>query len=572
MISGLERLEGTAAMSDRPWLRHYSDFVPATFEPECRNAVALFDRGDRAQPDVPAMFYFDVAIERATARKAARDLAAALCSELGIERGDRVGVMLQNVPQAAIAFHAIWLAGGVVVPVNPMNKARELDHQLSDSGARAVICLESLYEVVDSVRRSTGVEHIVVTSELEMLDVVPAALAGFPRITCPGAVAFADLVERGAALELTPADPEPGDPALLTYTSGTTGSSKGAVNTHRNLAHNAELVSRWYALGEGDITVGMSPMFHITGIVLQLAAAAFSGTPLLLFNRFDAGEMLRLVEKWRGTWCVGPLTAYVALLECREFASVDLSSLIKTASGGAPVSPAVATRWLEATGTHLLNAYGLTEATAPAILTPLGTQAPIDPDSGALAIGLPGPNTEAKVIDEGGSELPPLELGQIAIRGPQITPGYWNNPDATATTIVDGWLRTGDVGKCDEQGWFYIVDRLKDMIIVSGYKVWPRDVEDVLYQHEAVREAAVIGVPDQYRGESVRAYVSLKSGTTASPEDLIAHCRARLAVYKAPRDVRILDEIPKTLTGKALRRELRSRALTEETSVQRAER
>ena len=252
------------------------------------------------------------------------------------------------------------------------------------------------------------------------------------------------------------------------------------------------------------------------------------------------------------------------MLEHPDFESRDLSSLTKVASGGAAVYPAVVERWEQATGVYLRNAYGLTETTAPSHLVPADRRAPIDPDSGALSIGMPAPGAESRIVSvEDGSGLPAGEIGEIVIRGPAVTPGYWKRPDATAAALENGWLHTGDVGKRDDEGWFYLVDRIKDMINVSGYKVWPRDVEDVLYQHPAVLESCVVGVPDDYRGERVRAYVALKAGAEATPDELIAHCRNGLAVYKAPREVVLLDAIPKTQTGKALRRELRRRALDE---------
>jgi long-chain acyl-CoA synthetase len=469
--------------------------------------------------------------------------------------------MLQNVPQAAIAVHAVWLAGGVVTTLNPMYRRAELEHQLADAGAEIVICLESLYPVLAEARAAAGVRHVVTTSELDFLDAVPAALAGYRRHECPGAVPFADLLAAGAGAHLDAAAPEPGDPALLTYTSGTTGVSKGAVNTHRAVVHNAAALSRWFALGPGDVTVAIAPLFHITGLVCHLATARFSLTPLLLSYRFEPGEAMRLIERWRGTYAIGPLTAYIAMLEHPDLGERDLSSLTKVASGGAPVNPATVARWEEATGAYVHNTYGLTESAAPSHMVPFGARSPVDPESGALSIGVPIFDTEAQIHDvESGAELAPGEIGEIVLRGPQVSPGYWRRPRESAEALRGGWLHTGDVGKRDTDGWFYVVDRIKDMIVASGFKVWPRDVEDALFRHPAVREASVVGVPDPYRGESVRAFVVLREGAAASEAELIAHCRAELAAYKAPREIAFLAEIPKTLSGKALRRELRERA------------
>jgi long-chain acyl-CoA synthetase len=302
----------------------------------------------------------------------------------------------------------------------------------------------------------------------------------------------------------------------------------------------------------------MAPLFHITGLVCHLSASRASATPLLLMHRFEPGELLRLVERWRGTYVIGPLTAFIALLDHADLELRDLSSLTKVASGGAPVYPAVVERWERLTGTYLHNTYGLTETAAPSHLVRRGERAPVDPESGALSIGRPISDTESRIVlVEGGGDAAPGELGEIVTRGPAVTPGYWGRPEETAHALRDGWLHTGDVGRRDADGWFFIVDRIKDMIVAGGFKVWPRDVEDALYTHPAVQEAAVVGAPDPYRGETVVAHVVLRPGASATEDELIAHCRERLAVYKAPRVVNLVDELPKTASGKVLRRELR---------------
>ena len=299
------------------------------------------------------------------------------------------------------------------------------------------------------------------------------------------------------------------------------------------------------------------------GLIAHVAVAALTGMPIIMFYRFDPAEMLRLTEKWHGSFTVAAITVFIALLNHPDIKMRNLSSMKKIYSGGAPVSPAIVENFQEITGAYIHNIYGLTETTSPSHATPLGGRAPVDPDSGALAVGVPIPNTICRVVDvTTGEDLPVGEVGELITKGPEVVAGYWQKPEETANAIRDGYLYTGDVAKMDEEGWFYIVDRKKDMIIVSGYKVWPRDVEDTLYQHPAVREAAVIGVADAYRGETVKAYVALKSGYEGKvkPEELIEFCKERMANYKYPRHIEFLDEVPKTVTGKFLRRELRDKA------------
>jgi long-chain acyl-CoA synthetase len=523
------------------------------------NGAELFERAARERPGDPGFLYFDTAIGCGEAAAMARGLAASLRGRLGLRPGDRVALMLQNVPQFPIAVHAVWLCGGVITTVNPMNKEDELRHQLADSGARIVVCLESLFAVVAAACEPTAVEHVVSVSELDLLDEVPAALAGHERIECAGAIPFADLLG-GDGSDFVAAEVAEDSAALLTYTSGTTGRPKGAINTHRAVVHNAEAMTNWGSLGPGDVTIAMAPLFHITGLVCHMATARFSRTPLMLLYRFEPGEILRLIERWRGTYVIGPLTAFIAMLDHPSFAERDLSSLTKTASGGAPVYAAVVERWERATGSYLHNTYGLTETAAPSHMVPFGNRSPLDPETGALSVGLPIADTESRLAAvDGGGAVRVGEEGEILTRGPGVSPGYWNRPEASAAALEDGWLHTGDVGKQNDDGWFFLVDRIKDMINVSGYKVWPREVEDVLYKHPAIAEAAVVGAPDAYRGETTVAYVVRREGAEVSGEEVIAHCRGLLSVYKAPRRVVFVEEIPKTLTGKALRRELRER-------------
>jgi len=333
------------------------------------------------------------------------------------------------------------------------------------------------------------------------------------------------------------------------------------MNTHGNIAFNARVYKAALRMDEDDVVLGVAPLFHVTGEVAHLAIAALVGIPLVLYYRFDPAETFRLIERWRVTMSVASITVYIALMNHPDIRKRDLSSLVKAYSGGAPVSSAIVDQFEELTGLYIYNVYGMTETNSPTHLVPLGLRAPVDAKNGALSVGVPVPNAGVKIMDleEGNRELGSGEVGEIVSYGPMVIPGYWQKPEETKHAIRDGWMYTGDVGKKDKDGWFYVVDRKKDMIVASGYKVWPRDVEDVIYQHPAVRETAVIGVPDPYRVETVKAFVALKESreNAVTPEEIVAFCKSRMAAYKYPRQVEIVPEIPKTLTGKFLRRTLR---------------
>ena len=563
--SALQSAKARAAYEARPWLKHYPDYIPADITPQFASGLDMLRATVKAMPEQPAMYYFDQTIPYGELDRQSSAFAAAL-QELGVQRGDRVALYLQNIPQFPIALYGAWKAGAIVVLCNPMFKQRELTYHLNDSGAKVLVCLESLYDLVArSTVPDTQVQSVITTSELDYLgnSPVPALLAASQKQHFDETLDMLDLLKRHENASIEPATFTPDDVAFLTYTSGTTGQPKGAMNTHGNVVFNATFYRDWMQLDKNDVVIGVAPFFHITGLIAHLAVAALTGMPIIMFYRFDAAEMLRLVEKWRGSFTVAAITVFIALLNHSDIKSRDLSCMKKMFSGGAPVSPSIVENFQAITGAYIHNIYGLTETTSPSHATPLGGRAPVDSDSGALSVGVPIPNTICRIVDvANGQDLPVGEVGELITKGPEVVVGYWQKPEETAYAIRDGYLYTGDVAKMDEEGWFYIVDRKKDMIIVSGYKVWPRDVEDVLYQHPAVREAAVVGIPDPYRGETVKAYVALKSDFEGkvTPEELIDFCKQRMANYKYPRYVEILDELPKTTTGKFLRRELRAKA------------
>jgi long-chain acyl-CoA synthetase len=546
-----------------PWF----DLHPAGYPFDCSarqpTGLAAFRATVARLPGRPALHYFDGTLTFAELDLASDSLAAGL-REVGVRPGDRVIVQLQNIPAFPISVFAVWKLGAAVVPLNPMYRERELAFYCSDSAATAFISMESGAEEAKKAIAGTDVRCLVSASELDYLDPsapLPRVLSDSRRVRVGGTIDLQELIAEHEGERPPAADPAPEDAAYITYTSGTTGPPKGALNTHGNLSYACTAFSAAYRMTEDDVVLALAPFIHVTGSSCLFATATLVGAPIVAAFRFDAAEILRLIEKWRVTYTNGPLTAYIALLNHPDVRRRDLGSLKKTLCGGAPVAPGVAAEYEAVTGNYMHNTYGLTETTSPGIITPLGARSPVDADTGALSAGFPPPGSAAKIVDvETGADLPPGEVGEIVITGPNIVPGYWKRPDETAHAIRDGWLFTGDVGKMTADGWFYVVDRKKDLIIVSGFKVWPREVEDVLYQHPAVASACVIGVPDDYRGENVKAYVTLKRGhEDTSPDEFIEFCRQRMAAYKYPRFVEIVDEIPRTVTGKMLKRQLRER-------------
>jgi long-chain acyl-CoA synthetase len=547
---------------ERPWLKQYPPGLPHDIEPEHATMLAAFKATAERAPDTTALQYFDKSITYREFDELTDALAAGLQAE-GFKTGERLAVYLQNAPQFAIAMVGVWKAGGIMVSVNPMLRHKEVTTLLADSASTALITLESLWdEVARDVVPEVDVRITITTSELDFLDDVPSLLADSKRNRDGNTLDLLELIEghRGR----TPATPAlgPDDIAFLTYTSGTTGPPKGAMNSHANVVFNAQAYRDWVGLDDSDVVLGVAPFFHITGLVAHLAVGMLVGMPIVMSYRFDPDATLELIERYGVTFTVGSITVFIALMNAPTADQRTLETFRKVVSGGAPIAPPTVEAFEKKFGSYIHNIYGLTETTSPSHCVPIGQRAPVDPDSGALSVGVPIFNTVVRVIDEDDNDLPPGEVGEFVTSGPQVVSGYWEKPEETEHALPGGALHTGDVGFMDADGWFYVVDRKKDQINVSGYKVWPREVEDVLYGHSAVREAAVVGVPDEYRGETVKAFVSLKPGESAREDELIAFCKERMAAYKYPRLVEFLDELPKTASGKILRRELRDKEVS----------
>ncbi|MEU6571102.1 class I adenylate-forming enzyme family protein [Streptomyces parvulus] len=544
--------------ADKPWLDLLTDAQKATLRPDASLVHAL-RRVAAAVPDRDFLAYFDGRLTYREADELSDSVAGHLAAR-GLERGDRVAVVLQNSPHFVLAVLGAWKAGAVVVPVNPMYKSGEAGHVLRDAEAAALVCSDRAWEsYLRETAAGSPVRIVLTACELDFQTRGDARVLSFERL--PDAADADDLTAAARAGHPAPADrdPAPQDVALISYTSGTSGTPKGATNTHRNIMYNAERQRTGLGLPVAPVYFALAPLFHITGIVCQFGACLNSSGTLVLAYRFEADVVLDAFAEHRPHYTVGPSTAFMALAARPSVTREHFASFTVISSGGAPLPPALVEKFRAGFGPYIRNGYGLTECTAPCASVPPHLEAPVDPVSGTLAVGAPGPETVVRIVDELGAEVPFGEQGEIVVSGPQVVPGYWRRPDATAETFPGGELRTGDIGFMDARGWLYVVDRKKDMINASGFKVWPREVEDVLYTHPAVREAAVVGVPDGYRGETVKAYISLRPGADTAPDAFSSYCRERLAAYKYPRQVEILPDLPKTASGKILRRELRSR-------------
>ncbi|MFC8235395.1 AMP-binding protein [Streptomyces sp. NPDC057284] len=542
----------------KPWISLLSEAQRAPVSP-AETLVHAFRASVAHTPEHPALAYFDGRLSYRETDALSDSVAGHLAAK-GLERGDRVAIMLQNSPQFVLALLGAWKAGATVVPLNPMYKSGEVGHVLKDAEVTALICADRAWEsyLRDTAAAAPTVRIAVTACELDLQSQNDDRVLNFERVSAPeDADDLVAVARRGLAApegrELTAADV-----ALISYTSGTSGTPKGAMNSHGNIMVNAERQRTGHPVAEGSSYFALAPLFHITGMVCQLAACLTNAGTLVLAYRFHPGVVLDAFAEHRPAYTVGPSTAFMALAAHPDVTREHFASFQVISSGGAPLPPALVEKFRAGFGPYIRNGYGLTECTAPCAAVPPEREAPVDPVSGTLSVGVPGPDTIVRILDENGDEVPFGEQGEIAVRGPQVVSGYWRLPDATAAAFPDGELRTGDIGFMDRDGWLYVVDRKKDMINASGFKVWPREVEDVLYTHPAVREAAVVGVPDAYRGETVRAYVSLRPGAVVESGELGAYCKERLAAYKYPREVEILPELPKTASGKILRRELRS--------------
>ena len=549
---------------DRPWLALYDTGVPAHVEVPDEPLGVCLSRAAKVHPDRPAIRFYGRSISYRELDALANRFGNMLI-ELGVKKGDRVALLMPNCPQMVLAFYGGFRIGAVMVPCSPLYVDAELEHQLNDSGASVVVCLSALFGLVQRVQsRVPGLRKVIVTNikdffprHLRLLFSLTRERRDGHRVSLPRDETCHWLNRLLTRARSWPPDVGvgSGDLALLQYTGGTTGTAKGAMLTHRNLLANALQVRAWLgnlAAPDGsDVVLGVLPLFHIYAITTVMNFSVCGGGTMVLQPRFVVEDVLKAIQRERPQMLPGVPTMYMAINQARNLGRYNIRSLKGAISGAAPLPLEVQKRFESLTGARLVEGYGLTEASPVTHCVPLGKQV-------MGTIGVPLPSTEAAVFGQNNGDGPLVngEVGELAVRGPQVMQGYWNRLEETAQVLRDGWLFTGDLARQDAEGFFTIVDRKKDMIISGGMNVYPRDVEEPLYQHPKVREVVAVGVPDEHWGEAVKVYIVLREGETATAEEIIDFCRTRMARYKVPKLVEFRSELPRTLVGKVLRRQL----------------
>ncbi len=551
--------------ADRPWVKNYDSYVPKDIEVPKQPVHQFLIDAARKYPEHTAIIFKGVSITYRELDQATDNIAAALMTN-GFKKGDRAVIYMPNTPQFVMSYFGILKAGGIVIATNPLYTERELEHQLADCGAETVFVLSLYYDQLKRVQAkgNTKVKRIIVTNIKEYLPPVLKILFTLAkekkeghRITIAnGDIPFQSFLKMGTQSPKTKVDVSPDDVALLQYTGGTTGLSKGAIGLHRNLVANTTMVTSWIELDPpNEVVLGAIPFFHSFGMIIaMLLAVSTAGKLVIIANPRDQKDLLTSINKYRPTIFPGVPALYIAINNNPDVAAgkYDVSSIRACISGSAPLLVETKRKFEELTGGTLVEGYGLTESH-------VATHAnPIKGENRAGSIGMPLPGIECRIVDaiHGEEDMPIGEIGELIMRGPTIMRGYWNMPTESANSLRDGWLFTGDIARMDEDGYFYIEDRKKDMIIAGGYNIYPREVEEVLAAHPAVLEVSVAGVPHPTRGETVMAWVVKKPGTALTEQELIEWSKTQLAKYKYPRMIEFREELPKTTVGKVLKREL----------------
>ncbi|MDR0267424.1 AMP-binding protein [Paenibacillus sp.] len=548
-------------MPNNPWLDQYPEEVPHTYDYPRQNLAKFLIDSAASYPEHIALEFLGKNITYSSLLQSVYRFANAL-HHLGVRKGDRVAIMLPNCPQGVIAYYGTLLIGGIVVMTNPLYVPREIEHQLTDSGAKIIVTMDALVGRVNKAMERHPLQHIIVTSMKDylpfpknMLYPIKAKKDGmFVKIEYNERIlSFVQFLKNSTDTPLEVlVDPE-NDMALIQYTGGTTGFAKGVMLTHMNLISNTIQSSLWFYQTQKAMEryLAALPFFHVFGLTVLLNKAMYTSGTLILIPRFQIDDVLKTIQKKKPTLFPGAPTMYIAVIHHPEVSSYDLSSIKVCISGAAPLPVEVQERFEKITGGKLIEGYGLTEA------APVTHANNIWGKRKAGSIGVPFPDTFAKIVHPETSEEMPLgEIGELVVKGPQVMKGYWNRPEETERALRDGWLYTGDLARMDDEGFFYILDRRKDLIIAGGYNIYPREVEEVLFEHPDVEEAVVAGINDPYRGENVKAYIVLRKGSSITEKELKSWCKERLAVYKVPKIYEFRESLPKTLVGKVLRRKL----------------
>ena len=547
---------------NRPWLNFYEPGVPETISYPSVPLFHLLRESAARRPDHPALLFYGKETSYRTLSEQVHQCARALLG-MGLRKGDRVAIMLPNVPQCVIAYYGVLAAGGVVVMTNPLYVEHELQVQMRDSGAKIIIALDFLYPKIEKIKADTALSAIILTS---VKDELPWLLGLFYPLKArregqwmpvPKTQGVYDLLEVMAGYATTPPVIEAiatDDLALLQYTGGTTGTPKGVMLSHRNLVANTLQCRHWMpTLTEQDIFLAVIPFFHVYGMSSCMNLALYLGATLVLLPRFTTKDVLHTIQKTKATIFMGVQAMYVAVNNFSKIKHYDLSSISVCISGAGPLHAEVQRRFEALTGGKLVEGYGLSEA------APVTHANPINPINGCRkvgSIGLPLSDTLARIVNESGHDVAQGEAGELIVAGPQVMSGYWEKPDESDAVLRDGWLFTGDMARMDAEGYFFIVDRKKDMIKTRGENVYPREVEEVLYRHPKVKEAVVVGLPDLRMGEIIKAYLVLKEGETATEAEIVKFCREEMTHFKVPQRIAFRDALPKTIIGKVLRRVL----------------
>ncbi len=555
---------------DRPWLKFYDKDVPHHINYPRMPIYRILDDTARMFPDRTASIFYGKKLTYRELKELSDSFASALI-RIGIKRGDKVALLLPNFPGFVIAYYGILKAGGVVVPLNPLYTAHELEFHFNDSGAKTVVTIPMFAEKVSKLTHTTSLEKVIFAYIADFLPFPLNLVQNMrenPQVKRAKKAGKADFfrmkdLTREKAEGFKPQEVDPDELGILIYSGGTTGVAKGIMLSHYAVVANAHMIAAWGHLNENERMLAVLPFFHGYGMNVTMNAALLSGMSIVMLPRFSATEMAKTIDKYKPTQTAVVPTILVALSAVKNVEKYDFTSLKAIWVGAAPLTHAIKENFEKKTGGRAIEGYGLTEAVTAIMANPMNGKHKVG------SIGLPFPDVDAKIVSlDGKKDLPPGEIGEIVLKTPTVMLGYYNKPEETRETIKDGWLFTGDIGYMDEDGYFYITDRKKDLIIVGGFNVFPREIDELIYKHPKVKEGITVGIPDEFKGERIKVFIVLKEGVTATAEEFIEYFKKHLAPYKVPSEVEFRKELPKSAIGKILRRVLREEEIKKQKNAQ----